>query len=469
MTYVFVVDKNGAPLMPTSAYRARRLLRGEKAVIYKYKPFTIQMVDREGGETQPIEYCSDTGYLHVGVSIKSEDHEYVDEQRDLLSDEVERHNDCRKYRHTRRNRKTRHRAARFDNRKGNIAKEGFAPSLRNKRDVQIQLFKSYKEVCPITSAYFEMGQFDTQLMKAIANGDPAPQGEDYQHGERYGVETLREAVFTRDHYKCIVCGRSPFDKKGKVILHAHHVGFWKHDRTDRLSNLATVCERCHTSKNHKEGGALYGLEPKLSSMADATFMTAIRFDMFKRLKESAPDVEFHMTYGAKTKLRRKELGIRKTHANDAYAIGMFHPRHRTDFRMYKKRRRNNRVLEKFYDAKITDTRAGKTVRGAELGCNRTKRSIPRRNPENLRIYRGEKVSPGHRTIRRQRYNIQPGDILLIDGRQYMSKGVQHYGEYVTLEGHKAVKTSSAKVLYHAGGWMAVEGNDKKSVALRPAL
>ena len=42
-----------------------------------------------------------------------------------------------------------------------------------------------------------MGNFDTQVLKAKEEGRPLPQGVDYQHGERYSIATLREAVFAR--------------------------------------------------------------------------------------------------------------------------------------------------------------------------------------------------------------------------------------------------------------------------------
>ncbi len=197
---VFVVSKTGIRLMPTTEYRARKLLKKGCATIFKHRPFTIQLAKRETGETQPIEYKCDTGYQNIGISICSERHEYVHEERILLKDETERHNDQRKYRSARRNRKTRYRKPRFDNRKGKITKDGFAPSIRNKRDVHVALFKTYDEVMPITNAVFEMGQFDTQVLKAIEEGKPLPKGTDYQHGDRYGFATLREAVFTRDNY-----------------------------------------------------------------------------------------------------------------------------------------------------------------------------------------------------------------------------------------------------------------------------
>ena len=107
--------------MPTSYYKARRLMKQGRAKIFKHRPFTIMILDRADGEVQEIEYKSDTGYLHVGISVCSEKHEYMSRQMDLLDDEVEKHNDRRKYRRTRRNRK-RYRKARFDNRIGKFRK-----------------------------------------------------------------------------------------------------------------------------------------------------------------------------------------------------------------------------------------------------------------------------------------------------------------------------------------------------------
>ena len=439
--------------MPTTNYKARKLLENGRATIEQHKPFTIRLLDREDGDVQSVEYKCDTGYKHIGVSIGSKKHEYISEQRDLLTDEPERHNDCRKYRRSRRNRK-RYRKPRFSNRKSMIVEDGFAPSIRNKRDRHIDIFLMYYKVMPISKAIFEMGQFDTQVLKAIAEGRPLPKGTDYQHGERYGIATLREAVFTRDSYKCKCCGRTPF--KDNAILHVHHVGFWKGDRTNRLTNLMTVCEKCHISKNHKPGGKLYGIEPKLPNMASATFMTMIRFDMFKRLKDAAPDVEFHMTYGAKTKLSRKDLNIKKSHANDAYAMGEFHPRHRVDTVYYRKCRRNNRILSKFYDAKYVDIRDGSIKKGSQLSCGRTKRNIPRNSELNERIYRGEKVSAGKYVLRTKRLSLRPGDrILRIDtGDTDFVKGSRVNGN-ILLRSGKQLSIKKIKLICHCGGWAQI--------------
>lgn len=69
---VAVVSKTGERLMPTSEHRARKLLKSGKAIKYSYHPFTIQLTERESGDVQPIELCMDTGYIHIGISVKSE-------------------------------------------------------------------------------------------------------------------------------------------------------------------------------------------------------------------------------------------------------------------------------------------------------------------------------------------------------------------------------------------------------------
>ena len=90
------------------------------------------------------------------------------------------------YRRQRRSRK-RYRQARFNNRKRD---QGWiAPSLDHKKKIHIQAISRINNVMPITDITLEMGNFDTQVLKAKEEGKPLPQGADYQHGERYGIAT----------------------------------------------------------------------------------------------------------------------------------------------------------------------------------------------------------------------------------------------------------------------------------------
>ena len=315
---VAVISKTGIVLMPTSEYRARKLLDSGKAIIYGYRPFTIQLTERETGDVQPVELCVDTGYIHIGVSVKSEKHEYLGLQVDTLTDEKAKHDDRRMYRRQRRNRK-RYRKSRFDNRK---RKSGWlAPSLEHKKEINLQIITAICGVYPIADITLEMGNFDTQVLKAKEEGKQIPQGTDYQHGERYGIATLREAVFTRDGYKCQCCDRGI---KDGAILHAHHIQYRSQGGTNRMSNLITVCEKCHTPANHKPGGKLYGWKPKIASFKYATYMTAVRWQLYRKVKEMFPGIHVKITYGAETKERRRILDIKKSHVNDAFVMGQFH-------------------------------------------------------------------------------------------------------------------------------------------------
>jgi len=46
---VFVLDKNKKPLMPCHPARAKELLNKGKAAVYRMFPFTIILLEREGG------------------------------------------------------------------------------------------------------------------------------------------------------------------------------------------------------------------------------------------------------------------------------------------------------------------------------------------------------------------------------------------------------------------------------------
>lgn len=272
-TCVCVLSNSGERLMPTFRLgKVRRLLKDGKAKIVKHHPFTIQLLYDSKANTQPIEICEDVGYNYIGISVKSESHEYVSAQYDTLQDEKEHHDDCRKYRRTRRNR-LRYRKPRFDNRKRD---DGWlAPSLEHKKELNVNVIKMYCEVMPITHAIVEVGSFDTMLVKAIEEGKATPESADYQKGPRYKLATLREAVFYRDNYTCQVCGRKANEG---AILHVHHMFYWKGRHGNSLSELITVCEKCHTPASHQKGGKLFGFgeDIKFANLSGAAFMNTVR-------------------------------------------------------------------------------------------------------------------------------------------------------------------------------------------------
>ena len=463
MSVVYVLSMNGNRLMPTSRCgHVRHLLKDGKAKIVSRHPFTVQLLYESGEYTQPLEIGVDSGYVHVGVSVKSERREFFSAQFDLLANEKSRHDNCRNYRRTRRNR-LRYRKCRFN--KDTKPKGWIAPSLQHKAEAHVRIIENICKVAPVQKVTAEVGEFDPALLKTMQTGGDVPKGTDYQHGPPYFADNLRAAVFQRDNYTCQICGKSALTSKEPVYLHEHHALFWKGRHANTLDELLTVCDFCHTTENHQPGGKLWGLEPNVARLEGATFMNIVRWFIIDKLKKVLPDIEIHHTYGAVTNRKRKNARLDKTHAIDAYCIGDFQPAKIAVTEHYQKRRRNNRVLEKFYDAKYIDMRDGKKKAGKDLGCNRTNRREPRNSEKNLRIFHGKKVSKGQRNIRKSRYAIQSGDRIFAKGKAYKTcHGCMSGGTSVLLLNAKESPTGKAVtasvrkvvVLRHCGGWKKLD-------------
>lgn len=311
---VCVLSANGERLMPTENYgKVRHLLKDGRAVIAKRNPFTIQLTYDTSTYTQPIEMCVGTGYEHIGVSIKTKAKEVVSQQYDMLTNERSRHDDCRAYRRTRRNR-LRYRAARFNNRVSGKKPGWIAPSLDNKVERHLDIISRYLSVMPVTDVFIKAATYDTQLLAALEAGEPVPQGKDYQHGPQYGYDTLREAVFERDHYTCVYCKRG---LKDGAILHVHHAYYWKGLHGNSMRELATCCEKCNTPANHKEGGKLWGFDKPLRKYTGEAFMNSVRWILYQRAMARFQGVaEVHMTYGVISKRVRTNLGLPYSCATD---------------------------------------------------------------------------------------------------------------------------------------------------------
>jgi 5-methylcytosine-specific restriction endonuclease McrA len=410
--------------MPTTPCKARRLLECGKAKIVRYEPFfTIQLQYGSSGYRQPIERGIDSGYGTIGFSTVTKKEELVCGGVHLLEAMSDRLLARRNYRRQRRQRK-RYRAPRWKNRRRS---EGWlAPSIQHKLDTHFRLLNLLETILPITSTTVEVANFDIQKIK-----QPDIAGTAYQLGEQLGFWNVREYILHRDHHTCqnSACKNQAIQK----ILQVHHLGYWQGDLSNRPDNLITLCTKCHTPKNHKENGFLSGWYPKVNGFKAETFMSIVRWRLVNA--ESCDH-----TYGYLTKHHRKALGLPKTHYHDAFVIAGGTTQKRAAPLEFDQIRRNNRSLQKFYDAKYLDRRTGHKVSGQELCSGRRTRNITL-NSENLHQYRGQKMSKGRVSIRRRRYRYQPKDSVSYKGQRYQVKGMQNYGQYIKLAGlAKPVKT-----------------------------
>jgi N6-L-threonylcarbamoyladenine synthase len=183
--------------MPTARHgRVRRLLERGQAKVVRRTPFTIQLTYDTEGITQPVTLGIDAGSKTVGVSATTGTKELYAAECKLRADVTKNLSTRREFRKARRNRKTRYRAPRFNNRIRGKHKGWLAPSIEQKINTHIQLIKTICDLLPITKIVIETAEFDTQRLKAMLEGRPLPVGADYQLGEQYDEYNTRQYIST---------------------------------------------------------------------------------------------------------------------------------------------------------------------------------------------------------------------------------------------------------------------------------
>lgn len=301
---IYVKSKDGKILMPSERNgRIGYLLRHGKAHVVSRVPFTVQLDYESTTYTQEVSLGIDAGSKHIGVSASSEKRELLAAQVELRSDVTKLLSSRRELRRTRRNRKTRYRKSRFDNRK---RKDGWlAPSVAQKVESHLKVIRLAHGLLPITKVTIEVAQFDAQKIK-----NPDIKGEEYQQGEQMGFWNVREYVLARDGHRCVHCN----GKSKDPILNVHHLESRKVGGNSP-SNLVTLCETCHKAYHRGE----FDLKIKRgSSLRDAAVMNIMRWAIYERAKAEFQNT--YLTYGYITKHTRIGSGIAKTHAADAFCI-----------------------------------------------------------------------------------------------------------------------------------------------------
>ena len=161
---VYVINKHGRPLMPCSPAKARHLLDDGKAKVKKRTPFTIQLVYGSNGYTQEVILGVDAGSKTIGVSASTKKEELFAANVIPRNDVVDLLSTRREFRRARRNRKTRYRKPRFDNRVRSKHKGWLAPSV----EVKIQ-----EHITSTRDATF-MGIMRKTLLQRLCSELPIP-------------------------------------------------------------------------------------------------------------------------------------------------------------------------------------------------------------------------------------------------------------------------------------------------------
>ena len=328
---VYVISHTGKALMPTQRHgKVRLLLRDGKARVVRTEPFTIQLLYDNTEHTQSVTLGVDAGTGHVGLSATTDKKELFSAEATLRRDIQNLLATRRESRRSRRQRKTRYRAPRFDNRRR--AEGWLAPSVRQAVQSHLALIRKVHSILPVTKTVIEVAQFDTQLLK-----NPDIQGTGYQQGEQLGFWNVREYVLFRDGHSCQHC----HGKSGDKVLNVHHIESRK-TGGNSPNNLITLCETCHKAYHRGKLDLKFRRGP---SLRDASLMGVMRWTVYNKARKEFGNVR--MTYGYITKNTRIRCGLKKSHAVDARCISG-HPLAEPAEILWqlRQRRRNNRQLFK---------------------------------------------------------------------------------------------------------------------------
>ena len=304
---VYVQNINGLPLMPCCEAKARHLLKEHRAVIVNRTPFTIRLKFVVDDITQPVTLGVDAGYETIGLSATTE-------TKVLFEAELENKLNVRKHvesrrslRRSRRNRKTRYRAPRFNNRKRS---DGWLPpSVEQRLRTHESAIRKVCSLLPVTKIVIEVAAFDIQKIN-----NPDIEGTGYQNGRQKGFENTKVYVRERDNCTCQYChGKS---KDGR--LEVHHLVHRADGGSDRPDNLITLCKTCH-DKYHAGKIKLTNVKRK-TAFKGAAFMTSTRWTLVNRLKAEYGGDKVNVTYGYITKYDREDAGLEKAHYIDARCI-----------------------------------------------------------------------------------------------------------------------------------------------------
>ena len=104
---VYVLNKNGEPLMPCKTSRARKLLVGGKVKVVCRTPFTIKLLFGSTGYKQEVTVGMDTGSKTIGCAAISNGKVIYQSEVQLRQDVSKKMQQRKMYRRSRRGRKTR--------------------------------------------------------------------------------------------------------------------------------------------------------------------------------------------------------------------------------------------------------------------------------------------------------------------------------------------------------------------------
>ena len=453
-TTVPVLDRYSQPLAPARPSRVRRWLESGRAhKVWIKGIFAVQLNDLEAANATTGNFALnlDPGETSgIAITRESPDgqhrtivgaHEHQHRNRDIHHKLDER----RSYRRNRRCR-LRRRPARFNNR-ANARSEGrLAPSIRSLVDDTEDIVQTMLQLYPIKHIRVEYLRFDTQLMQ-----NPDIKGAEYQQGTLQGWQ-IKHYIFARDHWQCQYCDQ-PATTKLKLTL--DHIIPESRGGPTVVGNLLTACQKCNTKKSNQPLKNFLAQDPERLAKIQQQVEQAVPLTAAGHLNSVMPamlqvlettGLPMTISNGTSTAYTRQQLGIPKSHVNDAACLDL-----PTEIRnlngpitVLKRQRRHARQS-------INCNAKGSPASGDFPAYSRLPRST-----------QGYTTPPAHSTAPRRLAGIRTGDIVRIShhtsqtyvGRATLDLKAQRVK--IKIKGHQTVTAaaSQARLIAHGGRWTA---------------
>ena len=475
MSTIYVLNKNGKPLMPTTrGGHVRHLLKEQKARVVRTKPFTIQLLYETKDAVQPLYLGIDPGRTNIGVAVVKENGTavftaHLETRNKEIPKLMKKRKESRRARRTNGRRCRRQRRAKAN---GTISKKCVKQTtaqngsdskrakeigvikrhlpgcekdvlcigIKNKEvrftnrtrpigwlthtanqllQTHVNLIKKFKNFLPVSDVVLEVNKFAFMQLD-----NPNIQKWQYQKGPLYKKESLESAVSEMQEYHCLFC-KKPID-------HYHHVVPQHKNGSNTIGNIVGLCTK-HHDLVHKEAAWQEKLAKKKTGLnkkyGALSVLNQIIPALTKELGILFPK-HFFITTGKSTYDYRTAHGVSKDHWLDAYCIACSvlpndvcdsSINSRVPYELKQFRRHDRRALHKENMNRVY------TLNGKKVATNRHK--AIEQTTDSLEEFRQNhpddvcklKVKEHHQTYRNMNRNY-PGSIFLVGEQVHVMQG-----------------------------------------------
>ena len=471
MEFIYILDKDGSPLMPTKRKgHVQKLLKKGMARVISRVPMVVQMKYNAGAGKQPLHGGTDPGRTNIGNAVVKDtgdtvykDHVTADNKdvpKHMAERRAHRQASRRGERQARKRLAKKHGTdrefpdgrmlpgcgepvmpkdiinteARFMNRKR--SPQWLTPTVRNLVEAHLNMVRRICRILPVTDWTLEANRFAFMWME-----DGSIRGIDFQNGRMKGFDSPEGYVSYLQDGRCAFCG-------GK-IEHYHHIRPRSEGGSDLPENLVGVCLSCHR-KIHTGvlDTSMAGLKKKYAALS--VLNQAIPY-IYEGLVNMFGEENVRVCQGYDTASARELLGITKDHPEDAVCIAamLFHTDAVQDetgaFEVVQFRRHDRAIInsqrERTYYLDGKAVAKNRKPRFEQRGKALSSLCLPREDVSRLTVKKSRRYynNPGR---------LMPGAEITYEGTRHIVTGQLSGGQYFRVYGGgtKNVPASKCRVI-----------------------